>query len=101
MKHVRFVGTTVALSCAFAACSAWADVASTSGGAPSSKQVAREILKDAAVGPYGVRVRTTRDGVIHLSGSVVTIRDWKTAEADARDANGVTDVQNDLSVLVR
>jgi hyperosmotically inducible protein len=92
MKHIFAV--SVALSCVFAAGSAWADVA-------SSKQVATEILKDTAVGPYGVRVRTTQDGVVHLSGSVITIRDWKTAEADARDASGVTGVQNDLSVLVR
>ena len=92
---------TVAVACAFGAGSAWADVASTTGDAPSSKALAGEILKDTAVGPYGVRVRTTRDGVVHLSGSVITIRDWKTAEADARDASGVTGVQNDLSVLVR
>jgi len=99
MKHI--FAMTAALSCVFAAGSAWADAASTTGDAPSSKQLAGEILKDTAVGPYGIRVRTTRDGVVHLSGSVITIRDWKTAEADARDANGVTGVQNDLSVLVR
>jgi osmotically-inducible protein OsmY len=99
MKHI--FATTVALSCAFAAGSAWADVANTSGDAPNSKQLAGEILKDAAVGPYGVRVRTTRDGVVHLTGSVVTIRDWKSADRDAQDANGVTAVQNDLSILTR
>ena len=101
MKHIRFVATGLALSCAFAAGGAWADAASTSGDAPSSKQVATAILKDTAVGPYGVRVRTSRDGVAHLTGSVITIRDWKTADMDARDASGVTGVQNELSVLVR
>lgn len=85
--------TAVALSCVFATGSAWA--------APDSKQVATQILKDAAVGPYGVRVRTTADGVVHLTGSVISIRDWKTAESTARDVSGVTGVQNDLSVLVR
>ena len=99
MKQI--LATTVALSCVFAAGSAWADAANTSGDAPSSKQVASEILKDAAVGPYGVRVRATPDGVVHLTGSVISIRDWKTAEATARDTSGVTGVQNDLSVLVR
>ena len=99
MKQI--LATTVALSCVFVAGSAWADVANTSGDAPNSKQLAVEILKDAAVGPFGVRVRTTSDGVVHLTGSVITIRDWKTAEADARDASGVTGVRNDLSILVR
>jgi osmotically-inducible protein OsmY len=92
---------TVGLFCTFAAGGAWADVASTSGDAPNSKQVASEILRDAAVGPYGVRVRATRDGVVHLTGSVVSIRDWNAAEAAARDASGVTGVQNGLSILVR
>lgn len=85
--------TAVGLLCAFAAGGAWA--------APDSKQVASEILRDAAVGPYGVRVRTTRDGVVHLTGSVVSIRDWNAADAVARDASGVTGVQNGLSILVR
>jgi len=58
-------------------------------------------LEGGAVGPYGIRVRSTRDGVVHLSGSVQTIRDWRAAEREARDRSGVTDVQNDLSILVR
>lgn len=99
MKH--FFVTSIALSCTLAAGSAWADVANVTGDAPSSKQVAREILQDTGVGPYGIRVRTTPDGVAHLTGSVISIDDWKTAEAVARDVSGVTGVQNNLSVLVR
>lgn len=98
-----FFATTVALACAFAAGSAWADAANVSTDTPaaSSKQIATEILRNTAVGPYGIRVRTTRDGVVHLTGSVIAIRDWKTAEADARDASGGASVQNNLSILVR
>ncbi|HTU61958.1 MAG TPA: BON domain-containing protein [Polyangiales bacterium] len=99
MKH--FFATTVALSCAFAAGSAWADAANVSTDAPSSRQIASEILKNTAVGPYGFRVRTTSDGVVHLTGSVISIQDWKTADADARNASGVAGVQNNLSILVR
>jgi hyperosmotically inducible periplasmic protein len=99
MKQI--LAATVALAGVCAAGSAWADIANTRGDAPDSKQVASEILKDTAVGPYGVRVRATPDGVVHLTGSVISIRDWKTAEATARDASGVTGVQNNLSVLVR
>lgn len=101
MKH--FFATSLALICAFAAGGAWAEAASISRDAPSSnsRQIATEILKNTAVGPYGIRVRTTRDGVVHLTGSVISIRDWKTAETDARDASGGAGVQNNLSILVR
>ena len=101
MKHIGPV--VVALTFAFAAGSAWADVANVSSESPNrlSKEVAKEILSNAAVGPYGVRVRTSRDGMVHLTGSVIYIRDWKQADEDARDVAGATDVQNDLTIMVR
>lgn len=97
----KIFATTLALACGVAAGAAWADVANTTADLPNSRQLASDILKEAAVGPYGIRVRSTRDGVVHLSGSVQTIRDWRAAEREARDGSGVTDVQNDLSILVR
>jgi osmotically-inducible protein OsmY len=38
---------------------------------------------------------------VYLSGSVATIRDWKQADRDARGTSGVSEVQNDLSILMR
>ena len=98
MKHTRYIGTALALSCALATGGAWA--ATSTNDHDISRQVVNDLYRDVAVGPYGLRVRT-RDGVVRLSGSVGTERDWRTAERQAREAPGVTAVQNDLTVLIR
>jgi len=39
--------------------------------------------------------------MVELRGAVATVKDWKRAEEDARNAEGVDEVQNNLSILVR
>ncbi len=105
MNRIRYVAATVALSCAVIATSAMA-AENTRSSSPArddnimSRQIATELVQNTAVGPYGVRVHA-RNGYVRLSGSVATIRDWMRADRDARNADGVNEVQNDLSVLVR
>jgi osmotically-inducible protein OsmY len=98
MKQSRYIATSLALACAFASGGAWA----AGGGSDQdiSTQLVNDIFRQVAVGPYGLRVQT-QNGVVRLSGSVGTVRDWKKAEAEARGAQGVTEVQNNLSVLTR
>ena len=103
MKHIRYVATTIALSCAFG--TGWANSANTSVNPPVkdssiSRQLTTQLLHDTAVGPYGVRV-IAQNGFVRLSGSVGTVRDWKKADEVARNTDGVADVQNDLSILIR
>ena len=106
MTRIRYVAATVALACAFAASSAWADAENTHVNSSVrdnetvSRQLTNTLLQDVAVGPYGVRVRTTNDRVL-LTGSVGTVRDWMRADQDARNAASGMPVQNDLSVLIR
>ena len=100
MKHIRLVTTTVALTCALATSGAWAAQNDAARDRAISREVANDLIKDVAIGPYGIRVRS-RDGVVYLSGSVGTVRDWKVAAQEARGTAGVTAVQNDLSVLIR
>ena len=105
MIRTRYVASTLALSCALAATSAWADAANTSQSSArddniASKQLATELLQDVAPGPYGLRVQN-RNGYVRLSGSVGTVRDWMKADEIARNAAGGAEVQNDLSVLNR
>jgi hyperosmotically inducible protein len=104
MRHVGYVTATLA---ALAAGSAWAadnhtrsDVNAAVSDSEISRQVASDLIKDTAVGPYGVRVES-RDGMVHMSGSVGSINDWMKADEDARNVEGVAGVQNDLSVLIR
>ena len=103
MKHIRYVAIAAALSCALG--TAWADGANQSVDPPSKdrsirKDLATQLLRDTAVGPYGIQVRA-RNGFVRLSGSVGTVRDWKKAQEVARSSDGVAEVQNDLSVLIR
>jgi osmotically-inducible protein OsmY len=98
MKHTRYISAALALSCALVTGGAWA--ATRANDHEISRQVVNELYRDVGVGPNGLRVRT-RDGVVRLSGSVGTEWDWRMAERQARDAPGVTDVQNDLTVLIR
>ena len=65
-----------------------------------SRQLTNDLYRSVAIGPYGVRVRTV-NGVVRLSGSVGTVRDYWVAQRQAQDASGVSDVQNYLSVLIR
>ncbi len=103
MKYIRYVATTIALSGVFG--TGWAESANTSVNPPVkdssiSRQLATQLLHDTAVGPTGIQVRA-RNGFVRLSGTVGTVRDWKKAEEDARNSDGVAGVQNDLSVLIR
>jgi osmotically-inducible protein OsmY len=98
MRHTRYIGTALALSCALAAGGAWASTSANDH--DISREVVSDLYKDVAVGPYGLRVHT-RDGVVRLSGSVGTERDWRRAEQEARNTAGVAAVQNDLTVLIR
>ena len=105
MKHIGYVAATLAASCALVAGSAWADGASSSVNRSAndrdiSREIASDLIKDTAVGPYGVWVKS-RNGVVQLTGSVGTVNDWKKANRDARNVDGVAEVQNDLSVLIR
>jgi osmotically-inducible protein OsmY len=95
-KHIRTLGAAFALTCAL-----------TAGGAQAadddrgiSRQLASDLYKEVAVGTYGLRVRTL-NGIVRLSGSVGTIRDWRIAQRMAEDAAGGADVQNDLNVVIR
>ena len=103
MKHIRYVAIAAALSCALG--TAWADGANQSVNPPGKdrsirKDLATQLLRDTAVGPYGIQVMA-RNGFVRLSGSVGTVRDWKKAQEVARSSDGVAEVQNDLSVLIR
>jgi osmotically-inducible protein OsmY len=103
MKHIRPVIIAIALSCAIG--TAWADSPNRSVNAAGKdgsirKQLATQLLQETAVGPYGIQVRT-QNGFVRLSGSVGTVRDWKKADELARGSEGVAEVQNDLSVLIR
>jgi osmotically-inducible protein OsmY len=99
MKHIRSIGTLLALSCAVATGSAWA--AQGASATDISRQVATDLYKNVGVGPYGIQVHVTTTGVVRLTGSVGTERDWRTAQREARNTDGVAGVQNDLSVLMR
>ena len=105
MTHIRYIATTLALS-ALATGSAWAASGADPGVNPRgndrdiSRQLANDLIRQVAVGPYGVRVRT-QNGIVRLSGSVGSVIDWKKADAEARGTDGVVAVQNDLSVLIR
>src|SRR5215467_12852309 len=104
MKHIGYVATGLAASCVLIAGNASA--ASTSSGRDEptdnqiSRQIASDLVRDTAVGPYGVWVHS-RDGMVALTGSVATLKDWQKASEDARNAEGVEGVQNDLSILMR
>jgi osmotically-inducible protein OsmY len=106
MIRTRFVASTLALSCALAATSAWADAGNTPIDSPvrdndtTSRQIATELLQEVAPGPFGLRVQA-RHGQVRLSGSVASIRDWTRAEQIARSSAGDAEIQNDLSVLIR
>jgi len=105
MIRTRYVTSTLALSCALAASSVWADAANTTvSGARdhnvTSKQLATDLLQEVAPGPYGLRVQA-RNGYVRLSGTVATVNDWMKADETARSAAGGAEVQNNLSVMIR
>jgi osmotically-inducible protein OsmY len=106
MIRTRYVASTLALSCALAATSAWADAAGSPVDSPvrdnntTSRQIATELLQEVAPGPYGLRVQA-RHGYVRLSGSVASVRDWMKADEVARNSAGDAEVRNDLSVLIR
>lgn len=104
MIRTRYVISTLALTSALAASSAWADAAYTNSAARddnvSSKQLATELLQEVAPGPYGLRVQA-RNGYVRLSGTVATVNDWMKADETARNAAGGAEVQNNLSVMIR
>ena len=104
MRHIGYVAASLAASCVLVAGNASAASASSGRSEPSDTQISRDIasdlIRDTAIGPYGVWVRS-RDGMVELRGAVATVKDWKRAEEDARNAEGVDEVQNNLSILVR
>jgi hypothetical protein len=65
-----------------------------------SRQLANDLYKEVAVGPYGLRVRAI-NGVLRLTGSVGTVRDWQVAQRMATDAAPGADIRNDLNVVIR
>jgi osmotically-inducible protein OsmY len=99
MRHIGYVAAGLAASCALAAGTAWAHNAG-SGDTQISREVASDLIKDTALGPYGVQVRS-HDGRVEMTGSVLTARDWNKAAEDARNVEGVGEVQNNLSILTR
>ncbi len=105
MIRTRYVTSTLALTCALAAGSVWADAENTAVTGVrdenvASKQLATELLQEVAPGPYGLRVQA-RNGYVRLSGTVATVNDWMKADATARSAAAGADVQNNLSVMIR
>ena len=96
MKHTRSLVIALALAAGLATSTAWA----ADGDRDISRQVATDLIRTVAIGPYGIQVRA-QNGVVRLNGSVGTINDWKRAEQQAREVAGVSEVQNNLSVLIR
>src|SRR5689334_18352706 len=104
MRHIGYVAAGLAASCLLIAGNAWSASSRSGRDEPTdnqiSKDIASDLIRDTAVGPYGVWVHS-RDGMVELTGSVATIKDWQKASEDARSAEGVEGVQNDLSILMR
>jgi hypothetical protein len=105
MIRTRHITSALALSCAVAASSAWADAENTAvsgvrDGNITSKQLATDVLQQVAPGPYGLRVQA-RNGYVRLSGTVATVNDWKKADETVRNAASGADIQNNLSIMIR
>jgi osmotically-inducible protein OsmY len=90
----------LAASFALAASGAWAD--ETKSGQPVTDsvittKVKAELAKDDETKARHIKVHT-KNGVVHLSGSVDSSAEKSKAEQDAQAVEGVTQVENSLKV---
>ena len=102
MTRTQSVAAAVALTSALLTGSAWANDPGSKPVNDSSitKQVRSEVTRETAASPQGIQVKT-RNGMVYLTGTVATEQQRRKAEEVARGIEGVTGVQNNLTVAAR